>query len=201
MIIKRLTKPAVALTLAAVLLSFPAAGFAQERKHDLSFQFGLVSVDQFADILKDVIVIVITLGNFNKADQKFSAVPFLTYHYSANSRFGFGAAVGRYSSSGNLSQSGSVVGDFSEKNTIVAAELDYHWVMRPGFQLYSGAGFGVRAHRGRYTDGVDTDTVNKLLPTFNLNALGLRFGKKVGFFAEAGVGYKGLLSAGVNAQF
>ncbi|MCK7483609.1 MAG: hypothetical protein M0C28_46245 [Candidatus Moduliflexus flocculans] len=60
----------------------------------------------------------------------------------------------------------------------MAAELDYHWVMRPGFQLYSGAGFGVRYRHGTYRDGDETDTCNKALPTFHLNALGVRFGEQ-----------------------
>lgn len=203
MIIKRLAKPAIAVTLVAILLSFTTASFAQERTHDLSFQFGFLSTDQITDIFEDIVLIVITLGNYYKEDMKFSAVPFLTYHYSANSRFGFGGALGFYSSSGDLVREGGdvVVGDFREKNTIAAAELDYHWIMRPGFQLYSGAGFGVRIRRGRYTDAGETDTGTKLLPAFHLNALGVRVGGKIGFFAELGIGYKGFLAAGVNGQF
>jgi len=39
------------------------------------------------------------------------------------------------------------------------------------------------------------------LPSFHLNALGVRVGKKIGFFFEAGVGYKGMLSVGIDGQF
>lgn len=198
---KRLMKPVLVVILVAFL--FSTVGWAQDRTHDLSFQFGVLSIDQVTDIFEDIILIVITLGNFYKEDMKFSGIPFLTYHYSANSRFGFGGSFGYYSSSGNLVQEGGdiVVGDFLERNYIAAAELDYHWVMRPGFQLYSGAGFGLRIRRGKYTDSDATDAVTKVLPAFHLNALGLRVGKKVGFFAELGIGYKGFLAAGVNAQF
>lgn len=198
---KRILKPVLAVTLAAFL--FSTAGFAQVRKHDLSFQYGFISIDQFTDILEDIVLVVITLGNYYKEDMKFTGVPFLTYHYSANDRFGFGGAIGYYASSGNLVQEGGdvVVGVFRERNYIVAAELDYHWIMRPGLQLYSGAGLGLRVRRGTYADEAETDTMTKVLPTFHLNALGVRVGGKVGFFAELGVGYKGLLAAGINAQF
>lgn len=201
MLTKRLFKPVLVATLAAFLV--PTAGFAQERRHDFSFQYGFLSTDQITDIIKNIVLIVITLGNYRKEDMKFTSIPFLTYHYSANSRFGFGMAFGYCGSSGDLVQEGGdvVVGDFREKNYIAAAELDYHWAMRPGFQLYSGAGFGVRIRRGTYTDEGETDKVTKALPAFHLNALGLRVGKKVGFFAELGLGYKGILAAGINAQF
>ena len=197
----RFTKPLIVLIAATILFSI--AGFGQTRRHDLSIQYGVLSIDQVADIFEDLLLIGITLGNYYKDDMKSTGVPFLTYHYSANSRFGFGGAVGYYGSSGGLIAVGGdvVVGVFKESNYIAAAELDYHWVMRPGFQLYSGAGFGVRVRRGTYTDGAETDTVTKALPTFHLNALGLRMGKKVGFFAEAGIGYKGILAVGLNGQF
>jgi len=200
---QRILRPAVILTVAALLL--PAAGLGQipVRTHDASFQFGVLSFDQLLDVFGDVLLVVITLGNFSKDNAMYSGVPFLTYHYSANSRFGFGGAIGGYSSWGDLvrQSSGLLVGDFKETSYIAAAELDYHWIMRRGFQVYSGAGFGVRIRKGRYTDETGTESFSKALPTFHLNAIGVRFGQKIGFFAEFGYGYKGMLSAGINAQF
>lgn len=198
MLIKRILRPVIILTLAAFVLS--TAGVAQTRRHDLSLSYGVLSIDQLADVFTNVLTIVITLGTFSKNDVEYTGVPFLTYHYSANSRFGFGGAIGGYSSHGNLQITGDTVGTFKETNYIGAVELDYHWIMRKGFQAYSGAGFGLRYRRGTYQT-TETDTFNKLLPTFHLNALGVRFGGKVAFFMELGAGYKGVLSAGVNAQF
>lgn len=189
-----------ALILALAVLILAPAGFGQTRRHDLSLAYGVFSSDQLTDIFTDIIMIVLTFGTFSKEGQKFTGVPFLTYHYSANSRFGFGAAIGGYSSSGRLLVGGANVGTFLERNYIGAVELDYHWIMRPGFQAYSGAGFGIRYRHGAYRTP-ETDTVSRILPAFHLNAIGLRFGRKIGFFVEAGLGYKGLLSGGVNAQF
>jgi hypothetical protein len=197
----RFTKPLIILIMAAVLC--PARGFGQTRKHDLSLQFGVLSSDQVIDIFKEAALIVIPLGAYSKDAPAFSGVPFLTYHYSANDRFGFGGAIGYYSASGSLVESGGdvVVGEFREKSYIGAVELDYHWIMRPGLQLYSGAGFGVKVRSGTYVDGAATDTETKAMPAFHLNAIGLRVGQKVAFFAELGIGYKGILAIGLNAQF
>ena len=195
---KRTLRPVAAAALAALVLS--TAGFGQTRRHDLYLSYGALSIDQMADVLQDVVTIVLTLGSFNKTDAKYTGVPFLTYHYSANSRFGFGFAVGGYNVSGTLQSGGTDQGTFKERNTIGAVELDYRWIMRPGFQLYSGAGFGLRYRHGTYQTA-DADTVNKFLPTFHINAIGLRFGRAVGVFFELGAGYKGVLSAGINGQF
>jgi hypothetical protein len=199
MFIKRILRPVLVLTLAAFV--FSTAGFGQTRRHDLSISYGVLSSDQLADILTDVLTIIITLGAFSKNNIQYTGVPFLTYHHSSNSRFGFGAAIGGYNSWGDLRFLDETVGDYKERNYIGAVELDYHWLMKPGFQLYSGAGFGIRYRRGTYTAVDDTETVSKVLPTFHVNVLGMRVGKKVGFFAELGAGYKGVLSAGLNAQF
>lgn len=199
MLVKRLLKPVLFLTLAAFVLT--TAGFGQTRRHDLSLSYGVLSIDQLADVFTDVVTIVVTLGTFSKRDVQYTGVPFLSYHTSRNDRFGFGAAFGGYNSSGLLRVGDSDVGEFRERNLMGAVELDYRWVMKPGFQLYSGVGFGVRYRRGTYTTGEMTDTVNKALPTFHLNALGMRFGRTVGFFIEVGGGYKGALNAGLSAQF
>ena len=142
MSVKRLLKPVLILTLAGFVLT--TAGFGQTRRNDLSLSYGVLSIDQLADVFTDVVTIVLTLGTFGKQDVKYTGVPFLTYHMSRNDRFGFGAALGGYSSSGLLRVGDADIGSFKENNIVAAAELDYHWIMRPGFQLYSGVGFGVR---------------------------------------------------------
>jgi hypothetical protein len=195
---KRALKPALVLLLVAVVAS--TAAFGQTRTHDLSLSFGVLSIDQMADVLQDVLTVVLSFGSFGKSDASYTGVPFLTYHYSANSRFGFGGAIGTYSSKGTLQVLGEDAGTYKERNYIAAAELDYRWIMREGFQLYSGAGFGVRYRHGAYqTEG--TETLNRVLPTFHINALGVRVGKRIAFFAELGAGYKGVLLAGINGQF
>jgi hypothetical protein len=196
---KRALRSVVVFTLIAAFVS--TAGFAQTRKHDLSLSYGVLSIDQLANVFTDVLTIVLTLGAYSKSNTESTGVPFLTYHYSRNSKFGFGFAVGGYQSTGDLQILGETVGDFKETNSIGALELDYHWVMKKGFQLYSGAGLGVRIRKGTYHDADSTETLSKTLPTFHVNALGLRVGRKVGFFAELGAGYKGIFSAGLNAQF
>ena len=198
MFLKRIIRLIAALTLSSILLS--TGGFGQTRKHDVSLQAGFLSIDQLSDMFTDILTVVISIGAFTKEDMEHTGVPFLTYHYSANSRFGFGAAFGGYASSGILQTGGIDAGTFKERSYVGGVELDYHWLMREGFQLYSGAGFGIRFRRGIYQT-TETDTLNRFLPAFHVNAIGVRLGRKVGFFAELGAGYKGVFSAGVNAQF
>jgi len=133
---------------------------------------------------------------------QFSGLPFLTYHYSANSRFGFGGAIGYYGSWATSSgwrrprHRG-----FPRKELYAGGGARLSLDHAAGLPGLLGAGFGIRIRRGRYTDEDETTTKTFAIPSFHLNALGVRFGKKIGFFFEAGVGYKGMLSAGINGQF
>jgi len=198
MIFQRALRSILVLALAAGLLS--TAGYGQTRRHEITASYGIGSGDQLIDAFADILTVVLSFGTYVKEISDSTGVPFLTYHYSANSRFGFGAAVGGFTTSGWLSIAGEDAGTYKESSTIVAGEIDYRWVMKKSFQLYSGVGVGVRLRKGTYvTSGTETD--NQVLPTFHLNLIGLRFGGKVGVFFEAGAGYRGLFSGGLSAQF
>jgi hypothetical protein len=67
--------------------------------------------------------------------------------------------------------------------------------------VHSVAGFGVRIRKGTSNDLDSTETISKALPTFHVNLLGFRIGKKIGIFGEGGFGYKGMFCGGLNAQF
>jgi hypothetical protein len=195
----RIFRSALVLILVGFFLS--SAALAQSRRHDLSASFGIVTLDQVSDILEDVVNIVISLGTYSKSNMEFSGAPFLTYHFSPQGRLGFGLALGTYSTEGDLQSGIGEPGTFKERNSIGALEVDYRWILRRSFQLYSGVGLGLRLRHGTYATEGSTETLNKTLPTFHLNVLGFRFGGTIGFFGELGMGYKGMLSLGLNAQF
>ncbi len=219
MFLKRAMTILVILTLAAAFL--PATVSAQTRHHDLSLSYGVGTLDQVADALTDILTIILTFGTYGKQNAEYSGTPFLTYRYTPRggkigdahppaTGFGIGFAIGTYSANGDLTLLGEPSGTFKENNYIAAVEFDYRWISGRSFQLYSGAGVGVRIRRGTYSlappIGVESitpseQTLTKALPTFHINALGFRFGRQIGFFAELGAGYKGLFNAGLSAQF
>ncbi len=192
-----------ALAGVAAGLLLAAAGFGQTRGNEVSAHFGVVSSDQVIDILSDPPAVVLRSGIFDKARMSFSAVPFLSYRRWVTGRLAFGAAAGAFGSSGALvpAGGGDGGGDFRERNYVLAAEIRYLWAARRTMAIYSGAGFGFKVRRGTYATGGGPETSNETLPTFHLNALGMRAGSKIAFFAEAGYGYKGVFSAGLEARF
>lgn len=196
---RTITKGVLSSILALALLCAPLD--AQKRRHDVSISYGVVTLDQVSDVLEDILTIVITLGTYSKQKMDFSGAPFLSYHFAPGGRFGFGLAAGTYRTTGGLESMDTPVGTFKETNTIAAVEMDYRWVYKPSFQLYSGLGAGLRFRKGEYHVGDELETTNNTLGTIHVNALGLRFGKQVGLFFELGFGYKGVFNGGLSAQF
>lgn len=203
MLSHRLVKSLVVIALIGVVAS--SVGWAQTARtarHDVSLSYGVVSMDQITDALTDILTVVFTFGTYAKERTSSSGVPFFTYHFSPRGRFGFGLAAGGYMTKGNLEIADTASGTFKETNYVGAFEIAYRWIMKTGFQMYSGLGGGGRIRKGTYTvEGEETETTSKVLPTFHVNLLGFRFGRAIGFFGELGFGYKGLLNFGLSAQF
>lgn len=199
MCLKRFFQSLIVFILIAFL--FSSVAWTQTRRHDLSLSCGIVTLDQISDMLVDVLTVVITFGTFSKNNMEFSVTPFLTYRYSPIDRIGVGFAVGGYTCKGELSYMGDKDGTFKETNYVGACEFDFHWIHKDRFQLYSGAGLGLRNRRGSYTVNGDEDVVSNVLPTFHINVIGFKFGKQIGFFGELGVGYKGVCNFGLSAMF
>ena len=135
---RTITKAILSSLLALALLCAPLA--AQDRRHEISLSYGVVTLDQLSDIFEDILTIVITLGTYSKQNMDFSGASFLSYHFAPRGRFGFGIAAGTYRTTGGLEFMDSPAGTFKETNTIAALEMDYRWVYKPSFQLYSGLG-------------------------------------------------------------
>ncbi len=70
---------------------------------------------------------------------------------------------------------------------------DYTYFRREWVQLYSGAGLGMAVVMEEDVDEKEAET--EYWFAFQLNALGVRVGKRVAGFAELGFGYDGILSA------
>lgn len=192
-----------ALAGVAAGLLLATAGFGQTRGNEVSVHFGVVSSDQVIDILDRPAAVVVPPAIYAKERMSFSAVPFLTFRRWVTGRIAFGATAGTFGSSGALVPEGgeAPVGDFREKSYVLAAEIRLLWAARRTMEIYSGAGFGFKLRRGTYRDGGATETRSEALPTFHLNALGMRAGRKIAFFAEAGYGYKGVFAAGLDVRF
>lgn len=76
---------------------------------------------------------------------------------------------------------------------------DFRWINKPGFKLYSGAAVGGYSSRS-YEVGDPNNPENDFDLAFSITPIGFRFGKNIGVFVETGLGWDGLLKAGISGE-
>ena len=105
------------------------------------------------------------------------------------------------SASQQLTIGTSPVGEASTRYFTFAIESTYHYYNKNNLQLYSGAGLGITWQEDSFDGSLMLREANDTYFNFQLIAGGIRWGKTLGLYAEAGYGYRGIISAGVNVSF
>ena len=146
-----------------------------------------------------------------RTDQKSTGVFGLGYRYAFNKRFSLGVDLGVAKVSGKVTSPPDQTPSIREKdyNFLVLPTAEFVYFRRNIFQLYGSASAGVDMSR-HYETGL-TDKGKELAQkstristefAYQVNPIGLRVGnKRIGGFVEAGLGYKGFVTAGVSIGF
>lgn len=203
----------IALLLCAVVSSNVAKG--QETTHNtqsmnrheirLSASDGLILglANVFGMGLSDAVT------GSKRSDEKSSLVYSLGYRYSI-ARFRVGADLGFVQSTGKLTLIGETAPSLKEKdlNFMLLPTVEFVYFKRGVVELYGGAAAGVNLvnHTEKSLNQTATSSAKKsdLSTTFayQVNPIALRVGnQRIGGFLEAGLGYKGFVTAGVSLRF
>lgn len=194
-------KKTVSILLLAAFLQ-PLIG--QDKKHDLSLSYGIVTTDQVVDIFETILTAAFSFGNYTKTNLEYTGAKFITYKYGVNKRLKAGATFGIDGVKGDLLNANTeeIFGTFSTNHYTIAAEADLRYINTNWFEMYSGLGLGYTFTRqyGEDNTGV-SDITNSRHVAFQLNLAGFRFGKNFGAYMETGFGYKGILNFGLSYRF
>lgn len=144
-----------------------------------------------------------------RSDEKSSLVYSLGYRYSI-ARFRVGADLGFAQSTGKLTLAGETAPSLKEKdlNFMLLPTVEFVYFKRGVVELYGGASAGVNLvnHTEKSLNKTAASSAKKsdLSTTFayQVNPIALRVGnQRIGGFLEAGLGYKGFVTAGVSLRF
>lgn len=189
----------VFVLVSALTFALSSYSYGQQKRHEFSVGYGLVTSSQIADILTSLLLVTITIGEAAKVDNKYPGAFVLNYKYVGKSRLAFGLTMAIDRASGKLAQSGNPVGTYTENYYTGAVEMDYRFINRKNFCLYSGLGVGLTVRKGTYTYS-DTETSTNSFPVVQVTLLGFRVGDKIALFGELGGGYKGVFHGGIRAS-
>ena len=130
---------------------------------------------------------------------------YFTAHYFIFNRLAVGLALGLNTVKGTYDAAigpGSVAGTYTTNYKTVAMELYYIYLFRKNMELYTFAGAGPSQLKEQSTlispYGSSTQTYGAGVFKGQITPVGIRFGGRLGGYAELGYGYKGLLNLGIS---
>lgn len=168
---------------------------AQTPRSEVQVGYGLGSATLLIEGIADVLASALVPGSIRSVNRTGTGPFIVGYNRYVSERFSVGVQGSYINSNATYT---TTSGEFKGSNRYLTALLrgDYRWLNR-GVQMYSGLGLG-----GSYlTSDVGGKSDNSLGFAFQVNALGVRVGKRVGAFAEVGFGFNGIVTVGVSAKF
>jgi len=199
----------VFLFLSILILSTSLAAQSYYRSydhHDISVSYGMFLPDQFNNIESSMLNDLYPEQRYVGDEYKSTGAIFLTYrHVFNNELFLWGISAGLSSSSSKVYNVGQYEGELNRQYYTVAIEWEYRYVNQGVVQVYSGLGLGftygteeLSPPPGAENSTVSTGDISSV--AYQINAAGIRIGKKFGGYAEFGYGYKGIFNVGFSVQ-
>ena len=174
------------------------------QNHDISVGMGIASSNQIVDAFGSSISSIIFPG-YSTLEETSSLSEFrLAYAFTPKERWSYGVAFSYSKIEYDIKTNNTKVGEQTSSYYTFAGETTYSYINKEKIKLYALVGLGATINSTeRQTDSetsVEDDT-NDTFFNFQITSIGFRYGKKWGGFAEAGFGYRGIISFGAFYKF
>lgn len=173
--------------------------------HDIRLGYGLFIPDQFMSVKTHMLDEQYPDSRYVRDDYSSIGTVFFTYrHIFKNELFMWGITAGISNSKSKIYNVGQYGGELNRSFYTLAIEWDYRYVNQGPIQVYSGVGLGFTYATEEFIPAaestLDQNTGDISNIAYQINAVGVRLGKKYGGFVEFGYGYKGIINAGFSLQ-
>lgn len=144
----------------------------------------------------------------NPDTRKENGTPFANVRYFVYNRLALGVFAGAATETGQLHDYfASAAVTYKKSYTTIALEIYYIYTFRKMFEVYTLAGIGqsfiatetTRANSSVAPGGTTKTNETKIKAQYT--PVGVRYGGRLGIFAELGLGYKGIFSGGISYKF
>lgn len=178
------------------------------QKRELRVSYGALTSNEFFQVIgDDILSTALTLGNYSSSNSKSLGALSVDYSYALSNRLRVGGAFVFDTNNKDISYDKGVThaGRINNYYFTVMPQATFAYIAKPCFELYSGLALGASMRREKFNPTSSStckkDVNTMFLPAFQVNAIGVRVGKKLAGFAEIGFGAKGIVNAGVSYRF
>ena len=195
------------LIFAISLIVLPNNAYSQTMgsDHEISLGVGMLTTDQILGaLLTDGGRTILSLGSENTDNLRFLGAFSFSYKYYVKNKFAAGLTIVSDRVAGDLVDGDDeLIGSMKRHYLTIAPEIKLVYKNERLFRLYGVAGIGYTFGTEHAEDlqGVEDEPFHINHLNFHITPLGIRFGRTVGVFAEIGIGYKGIIAAGVSGYF
>lgn len=194
-------KKLIVLVLAVLpFLSFAQydSDFESKGKVEIHVGYGLLTAPDIITAFSDIFTTALLPGMIEKAESKGFGTFFGGAEYYINNHFTAGLQYSHaaYEHTYNMADQ-SVARMNTQYHTVMVSGKGI-WFNQSLFQIYSALAVGPTFTKAENELG---DTKTNTAFAFHISPVGIRIGNHIAFFAEAGFGYQGLISAGVSVRF
>lgn len=202
------------VSLLCLIMASYVSTFAQETKHHIELSvsepfstiwgFNLMMTDNPAegDAFHEWAQASRPYNDYSKYEDEWFCPPVtLGYYYQVLDWMQVGGEVGMamLCTTENYLKDSKTYAYWLNTNLYIAPGVRFNYYHKKITDLYSGANLGVNVKL--HSSETDPLALASARFTWQVTALGVRFGKKVYGSVELGYGYKGLLSAGIGFRF
>ncbi len=184
-----------------VLFSLAGLRAQSYHHHDFSLSYGMLTPDRFYTFKSAILDDQLPDNRYIRDNYTSEGNVFFTYRFvTLNEFLMWSGTVGYGTNSSEIFYMGQKQGIIDRQFITGAFELQYRYVNNGSFQMYSGAGIGLTMGKELFTaraEGLTSDNRTMILPGYQINLAGVRFGKRLAVYLELGYGYKGIMNAGI----
>ncbi|RVU90347.1 hypothetical protein EH230_05225 [Flavobacterium columnare] len=185
-----------------LLSSFFNSNAQEKRTSEFRVSYGVVSTNSIINTVTDILTTPGTLGAITVDNKISSGVFTISYSYALVDKLNLGLDLAYEAFVSDVISNGKIVNKQKEDDITLALKSNYNYLSKNKFRLYSGLGIGYTLIKNRTNDlssqGLSFDNSSRF--NFQITGIGFRYGGKLGISAEAGLGYKGILNAGISYQ-
>jgi opacity protein-like surface antigen len=176
---------------------------AQSKKSEVDLGVGIWSSNQIIGTMSDIIASAILPAGVSMDNSSYIGALHVGYKYSLSDRFALGPVLTYDLGTSDAVANKEKTGKFTSNYYSLSLEADYKFINRDKFKLYALVGAGGTILNQVYKDNKTGEKNGESQTFFNfqITPVGIKYGDSFGVFAELGLGYKGILCAGVFYRF
>ncbi len=172
--------------------------FDSKGKIEIHAGYGLLTAPDIITAFSDVFTTALLPGMIEKVESKGFGTVFGGAEYYISNHFAAGLQYSHAAYEHTYNMADQSVAKMNNQYHTILLRGKAIWFNQSLFQIYSALAVGPTFTKAENELG---DTKTNTAFAFHASPVGVRIGNHIAFFAEAGFGYQGLISAGVSVRF